>query len=126
MISAFFHHCSLYAYFQSLLKLLQNIYTENNYNQNYIYKNYIIQYFAYFSNIIDSRNKTTKKLKLNNIKKLINSKDYRITLTQIKNNSNFKHKLICTILLTKNAYLVYFLGFLANQYDKYNKKKKYH
>lgn len=109
----------------SLLKKLEKIYEEKGYSKNYIYKNYIIQYLAYFSNIIDIRNKDSNKIKKIKIKNLMSTKDYQNILKEIKNNSNFRYKLISKVLSIKNVHLMYFLGILANYYDKYMKRKKY-
>lgn len=109
----------------SLLRILESIYVERGYNISYVYKNYLIQYLAWFSNIVDIKNDDTKKMKLDKIKNIINSSSYQQKLTDIKSISNFKVKLICNIVLIKNEYLIYAIGKLANAYDKFNKKKKY-
>lgn len=107
-----------------LLKKLEDIYIENNYDMNYIYKNYLIQYIAYFSNIVDVKNDDSKKIKLKRIENVIKSLEYRDKIKIIKYNSNLKFNFICNILLVKNKYIIYYLGKMANIYDKFNKKKK--
>lgn len=108
----------------SLLRKLELLYNNNNYELNYIYKNYIIQYFSYFSNIVDKRNNITKKEKLIEIRNLIQKEDYRSKLKEINENSNIKYKLICNIMLLEKKYILYLLGILANKYDKLQKIKK--
>lgn len=109
----------------ALLKILENIYNEKNYNLSYIYKNYLIQFLSSFSNIVDTRNKDKKQVKLNKIKELINSSEYRNKLKEIENNSSLKIKIICKIMSINNKYIIYTIAKLANIYDKNKKKKKY-
>lgn len=107
-----------------LLKKLENIYYNNHYEFNYIYKSYIIQYFSYFSSIMDKNNRDSKKKKKENIKDFITSTEYRNNLNKIKKDGNIKYKLIAIILLIKWVNVMRLLGYMANRYDKYKKRKK--
>lgn len=109
----------------SLLKMLEDIYNEKKYDMSYIYKNYVVQFLAYFSNIVDKRNDDSKNLKINKIEEFINSVEYRNKLKQIKRSSSLKFKIMCNVLLINNNYIIYILGKIANTYDKFQKKKKY-
>ena len=107
-----------------LLEMLENLYNKKKYSLNYIYKNYIIQYFAWLSNIVDKRSSLSQKEKLEQLAKIMNDESYYLKIEEIKRNSNRKTRVICKILLIKNKYFLYFLGVLANNYDKLKKRTK--
>lgn len=107
-----------------LVKKLELNYIEHNFDMEYIYKNYIHQYFSYFSNILDCRSSLNKKEKKFKIKKIIKSDEFNRFINSV-NISGTKQVLLFEILKTRNLFFIYNTSKLANIYDKVKKKKNF-
>ena len=90
----------------------------------FISNSYIRQYYSYFSNIIDKRNKDEIAKKKHKINEIINSDDYDKRLNEIK-CCGFMNKVLYFFLIKKNTFFITILAYLANIYDRINKKKKF-
>ena len=108
-----------------LLKLLEDEYSKENAEKKYIFFIYLKQYIAYFSNIVDNRNKLLKKEKKLLIKNIMESKEYKEKINEIKKYNNLKLKILVVILNCSNVDIIFIVSKLANYYDKKNKKKLY-
>ena len=108
-----------------LLKMLEEEYSKNKIDKKYIFFSYLKQYIAYFSNIVDNRNKLSKKDKKIFIKRIIKSYEYKEVMKEIKKYNNFKLKILAFILSNSNVYIIVMIAKLANYYDRKNKKKLY-
>lgn len=105
------------------VELLEKLYIDNNYNMEFIYKNYIVQYIAYITRICDKRNAYTTSETNNEIYYLINSDRYKNNLKKVYKSSNIKYKIAAKILLNKSIISKKIIAFVADKYDKMQKKK---
>lgn len=85
---------------------------------------YLKQYFSYFSNIVDRRNKLSKREKKEKINFVIHSEDYQFRLKKVENSIS-KNKYLFNLLKTRNINLIYIFAKIANIYDRLNKKIKF-
>lgn len=107
-----------------ILNETYDLFNERKIATDYLDKCCVIQVFSYFSVTMDYRNKDNFKEKKETIKRFVLSDNYR----KIINNIHIKkgiYGMIILILKTKNVLVFSLLGFLANQYDKYKKKKTF-
>lgn len=108
----------------SMVKMIETMFLAHKYNMKYVYESYITQYFSLLSNIVDIRNKISRKEKLMYIEKeIINDMERQKIIKSSKTILDKKYKILANILLIKNKYIIYIFGKIAWQYDKYKKKK---
>jgi len=96
----------------------------NEENKIFISKSYIKQYYSWFSNILDKRNNSKLKEKIDKINNILNSNSFRERLNNLKCESK-KDKMLLFFLKSKNIVFIFALAILANFYDKINKKLKF-
>lgn len=89
----------------------------------FISESYIKQYFFMFSNILDNRNKISKKLKYSKIKKVVQEKKYNEIIFKCNVKSK-KMKILLSILKTRNTKIIIIFSKIANLYDRLYKKRR--
>lgn len=107
-----------------LIDKMKELFVNDNCANCFISNSYIRQYYSYFSNIVDKRNKDEITKKSHKINEIINSVDYEKRLNEIK-CYGFMNKVLYFFLNRKNIFFITILAYLANLYDRINKRKKF-
>lgn len=102
-------------------KEMLNMYQDKKYNSTYVYMNIIKQYVSCISNVVDFKNNTSLKYKLNKINYII--KD-QLLLESLSNCEKKSWTFFVNITL-KNKYLAYITGICANIFNYFAKKLKF-
>ncbi len=103
-----------------LTKNLESFYKEKKYDLNYIYNRYARIYYNGILNIYNKNNKQTKKEKDNELKKFINTKQYKNDLEFLKNKvTDKKFKIAIKYFYTKGFIFIKLFIFLVTL-KKYN------
>lgn len=108
-----------------MVEQLEEIYDVLNKDKEYIYRSYVVQYFSYFCNIFNKKNKITKKEKINKANNILNSKIYKTRIKNSCESKNIKIRFLALLLNTKSVIRIRFLSFFARVYDMYVKKKEF-
>lgn len=107
----------------NLVKEIEDIYISCNYDNTYVLKSYVKQYFSYLANISNKKNLLSKEQKKKLIEQIIKTPDFLEFIDKIKEKRKIKFKLVYILLSCKNVSFLLFLGRLACKYDYFVKRK---